>query len=70
MSDELTFKNPKVQHLRRLIGRRSARSEAGSFIVEGAVLIGEAVAAGYDVVAEFVAPGAEPISGAPAYVLA
>ena len=70
MSDELTFKNPKVQHLRRLIGRRSARSESGSFVVEGSVLIGEAVAAGWEIVAEFVASGAEPVTGAPAHRLA
>lgn len=70
MSDELTFKNPKVQHLRRLLGRRGARSEAGSFVVEGAVLIGEAIAAGYEIVAEFVAPGAQPVSGGPVYPLA
>ena len=39
-------------------------------MVEGAVLIGEAVAAGWEMVAEFVAPGAEPVSGAEAHDLA
>jgi TrmH family RNA methyltransferase len=39
-------------------------------VVEGAVLIGEAVAAGWDVEAEFVAPGAEPVTSAPLRVLA
>lgn len=33
-------------------------------------MIGEAVAAGWRIEAEFVAPGAEPISGAPAFELA
>ena len=32
---ELGFTNPKVQRLRRLIGRRSSRSEEGAFVVEG-----------------------------------
>lgn len=39
-------------------------------MVEGAVLIGEAVAAGWTVEAEFVAPGAEPVSAAPVFELA
>ena len=30
------FTNPKVQRLRRLLGRRSARREEGAFVVEGA----------------------------------
>jgi RNA methyltransferase, TrmH family len=38
--------------------------------VEGAVLIAEAVDAGWTVVAEFVAPGGEPVSGAPVSELA
>ena len=66
----LSFNNRNVQQLRRLLGRRDARSEAGSFVVEGAVLIGEAIAAGWDVVAEYVAPDAEPLSGAPWHRLA
>jgi RNA methyltransferase, TrmH family len=38
--------------------------------VEGPVLIAEAMAAGWQIEAEFVAPGAEPVSGAPVHVLA
>lgn len=52
------------------MGRRSSRSDAGAFVVEGAVLIGEAVAAGWTVEAEYIAPGAAPVSTAPVYELA
>lgn len=38
--------------------------------MEGAVLIGEALAAGWEVEAEFVAPGADPVSPAPWFELA
>ena len=44
---ELGFTNPQVQRLRRLIGRRSSRSEEGAFVVEGRLLIAEAIAAGW-----------------------
>ena len=70
LSEQLAFKNTKIQELRRLLGRRSSRSDAGAFVVEGAVLIGEAVVAGWSVLAEYVAPGAEPVSGAPWFELA
>lgn len=70
MSDQLTFKNSKIQELRRLLRRRSSRSEAGAFVVEGAVLITEAVSAGWTVVAEYIAPGAQPVSAAPVFELA
>jgi TrmH family RNA methyltransferase len=39
-------------------------------VVEGAVLIAEAVGAGWEIVTEFVAPGAEPVGGAAALELA
>lgn len=39
-------------------------------MVEGAVLIGEAVAAGWTIEAEYVAPGGSPVSGAPSFALA
>ena len=70
MSDQLTFRNSKIQELRRLLRRRSSRSEAGAFVVEGAVLIAEAVSAGWTVAAEYVAPGAQPVSTAPVFALA
>jgi RNA methyltransferase, TrmH family len=40
------------------------------FVVEGPVLIAEAVAAGWEIEVEFVAPGVEPVSGAPSFGLA
>lgn len=70
MNEPLAFTNSKVQRLRRLLGRRSARSDEGAFVVEGPVLIGEAVAAGWHVEAEFVSPGGEAASRAPLEELA
>ena len=59
-----------MQELRRLLGRRRSRSDAGVFVVEGSTLIAEAIAAGWVIDAEFVAPGADPVSSAPMYELA
>lgn len=62
----LSFSNPNVQQLRRLLGRRSARDEAGRFVVEGPVLAAEAVAAGWRCVGQFLpadAPAAVPGAG-------
>ena len=39
----LAFTNPKIQRLRRLLGRRSARQEEGAFVIEGAALLAEAL---------------------------
>ena len=38
--------NPRVSSLRRLTGRRKARIEAGLFVIEGPVALGELLAAG------------------------
>jgi TrmH family RNA methyltransferase len=68
----LAFNNPRVQQLRRLIGRRSSRHEERRFVVEGPVLVAEAVAAGWVCDEQFVAaeangvvqpgvPGAGPV---------
>lgn len=46
------------------MGRRSSRSEEGVLIVEGPVLVAEAVAAGWSFECQFVAPGADPVDGA------
>ena len=70
LNEPLAFNNPKVQRLRRLLGRRSARSDEGAFVVEGATLIGEAVVAGWEIESEFVAFGAEPVTSAPVFELA
>jgi RNA methyltransferase, TrmH family len=51
----LAYNNSRVRQLRRLIGRRSSRHEEGRFVVEGPVLVAEAVGAGWDVEAQFVA---------------
>ena len=66
----LAFSNPQIQRLRRLIARRSERHHAGAFVVEGAVLIAEALVAGWAVEAQFVAPGVAPVEGAPVWSLA
>lgn len=42
----LGSKNPAVQHLRRLSRRRSARTDSGSFVIDGPVLVAEALEAG------------------------
>lgn len=57
----LAFNNPRVQQLRRLIGRRSSRHDDGLFVVEGPVLVAEAVAAGWQCEAQFVASEADGV---------
>ncbi len=53
------------------MGRRSSRSEEGVFVVEGPLLIAQAIAAGWEIEAQFVAPGATAVqSSAPVYELA
>jgi len=58
----LAFNNPRVQQLRRLLRRRSARRDEGRFVVEGPVLVGEAVAAGWACDAQFVAAEADRVT--------
>ncbi len=58
----LAFNNSRVQQLRRLIGRRSSRHEEGRFVVEGPVLVAEAVAAGWECEAQFVAEEADGVA--------
>ena len=70
LSEQLAFNNPKVQRLRRLLGRRSSRSDEGAFVVEGRVLILEAARAGWTIEAEFLAAGAEPVASGTAFELA
>ncbi len=57
----LAFNNSRVQQLRRLIGRRSSRYDEGLFVVEGPVLVTEAVAAGWQCEAQFVAAEADGV---------
>ncbi len=71
MNAPLGFTNPQIQRLRRLQGRRSSRTEEGAFVVEGRVLVAEAVAAGWVVEAQFVAAGVASVEGAgPVHCLA
>ena len=58
----LAFNNQRVQQLRRLNRRRSARHDEGRFVVEGPVLVAEAVAAGWECEAQFVAAEADGAS--------
>jgi TrmH family RNA methyltransferase len=55
----LAFNNSRVQELRRLLGRRSSRHDAGRFVVEGPVLVAEAVDAGWTCLAQFVPAGSD-----------
>ena len=50
----LEYKNSRVQELRRLSGRRSSRYDDGRFVVEGPVLVAEAIRAGWTCVAQFI----------------
>jgi TrmH family RNA methyltransferase len=49
-----------VQRLRRLSGRRSARLEEGAFVIDGPVLLGEALAAGVTIEEVFATERADP----------
>lgn len=60
----LGLTNQHVRRLRRLMGRRSARRDEGVLVVEGAVLVREAIAAGRRIQCQFVAPGIESVEGA------
>lgn len=60
--DSLAYNNSRVQQLRRLLSSRSARADAGRFVVEGPVLVAEAVAAGWECEAQFVASEADGVT--------
>lgn len=51
---ELSASNARIKQLRRLSGRRSSRSDEGVFVIEGAVLVREAIEAGVEIEAVFV----------------
>ena len=57
-SGGLAFRHPKVQRLRRLVNQRRARLTERVFVVEGAKLLAEALAAGVRVESVYLAPGA------------
>ena len=50
----LGSKNAAVQNLRRLSGRRSARTDSATFVIDGPVLVDEARSAGVHVLEAFV----------------
>lgn len=54
MSLPLGPRNPAVQHLRRLSGRRRARLDEGAFVVDGPTLVGDALDAGIELTAVYV----------------
>lgn len=58
----LGFRNPRIQRLRRLVAERSERRSSGLVVVEGEVLIREALDAGWACEEEFVAIGTDPIT--------
>ncbi|MGA1506269.1 MAG: hypothetical protein ACO37V_06835, partial [Ilumatobacteraceae bacterium] len=61
MNETLGFSHQRVQQLRRLLARRSARIEEGLFVVEGALLIAEAMSGGWDVLAQYRSVDAVPV---------
>lgn len=50
----LSSSNPALQELRRLSRRRSARSDSGTFLIDGPVLLAEAISAGVELRTVFV----------------
>ncbi|HVF31524.1 MAG TPA: RNA methyltransferase [Acidimicrobiales bacterium] len=61
---QLALRHQKVQRLRRLLSRRSAREAEGAFVVEGAKVLSEALDAGAPVESVYVAAGsmADPVA--------
>lgn len=61
---QLPKQHQKVKRLRRLVGRRSAREAEAAFVLEGAKVVAEALAAGARIEAMYVAAGAldDPIA--------
>lgn len=57
MSGALAYRHSRVQRLRRLLTKASARQAEQAFVVEGPTLVGEALGAGWAVEALYVAPG-------------
>ncbi|MGH9282455.1 MAG: TrmH family RNA methyltransferase, partial [Acidimicrobiales bacterium] len=60
LSPALSYRHKKVQRLRQLAGRTSARSAERAFVVEGAKVLSEALSAGARVEAVYAAAGAPP----------
>ena len=60
--EPLSPRNSRVKHLRDIARSRASRESEGAVLVEGATLIAEALAAGWDVLEEFVGPGGEQVT--------
>ena len=60
--EPLSPRNSRVKHLRDIARSRAARESEGVVLVEGATLIAEVLAAGWDVLEEFVGPGGEQVT--------
>ena len=58
----LRFQNPRIQRLRRLLGRRSARSDEGVFVIEGRKLLDEALRAAMPIECVFVSADTADLS--------
>jgi RNA methyltransferase, TrmH family len=56
----LAYRHQRVQRLRRLLGRRSARKDEGRFVIEGVNLLEEALAARANIEAVYVDGGWPP----------
>ncbi|MEM1333396.1 MAG: RNA methyltransferase [Actinomycetota bacterium] len=62
--DVAAFTSGAVKELRALLARRRDRRGSGRFVVEGPVLVAEAVRAGFRIDRQFVPTSAAPIDGA------
>ena len=54
VAEPLGPSNPQIQTLRRLLGRRSARLDEGRYVIEGPLLVADALRAGVDIEAVYV----------------
>ena len=63
----LALRHQKVQRLRRLLSRRSAREAERAFVVEGAKVLSEALDAGVPIESVYLAPGASDEVASRAY---
>jgi RNA methyltransferase, TrmH family len=66
MAEPIGARHPTMQRLRRLSGRRSARTADGAFVVDGPTLLAEALDAGVPLDAVVAEPGCPPALLAPA----
>jgi TrmH family RNA methyltransferase len=64
MSESWSFRHPEVQRVRKLLRDRRARDAERAYVVEGRILVAEAVAAGAPVRLVLLGPDAEAPPGA------